>query len=170
MHSMAFSSFSLARKLHKRNKKNFYNPQRAYKGHLCLPRNTYNHGNINMVVVACILALFVLLTGYSQAIGGIIMVSIVKDYVNMRTGPGTRYKILWVLGKGCPLKVVGSKGNWYRVKDFGGDTGWIYKPLTSRTPHVVVKKEIVNIRSLPGSRNSLWPRLTKALCLKPLPL
>lgn len=73
-----------------------------------------------MVVVACILALFVLLTGYSQAIGGITMVSIVKDYVNMRTGPGTRYKTLWVLGKGCPLKVVGSKGNWYRVKDFGG--------------------------------------------------
>ena len=77
----------------------------------------------------------------------------------MRTGPGTRYKVLWVVGKGCPLKVIGSRKNRYKVLDFEGDTGWIYKPLTSRTPHVVVKKKTVNIRSMPGSRNSI---VTKA--------
>lgn len=48
----------------------------------------------------------------------------------------------------------------------GGDTGWIYKPLTSRTPHVVVKKEIVNSRSLPGTRNSIVAKAHKGTVFK----
>ena len=80
------------------------------------------------------------------------MVSVDADLINMRSGPGSKYKILWELGKGYPLKVLKSKGNWYRVEDFEGDKGWVYKKLVGRTPHLVVKKRAINMWSGPSTR------------------
>ena len=78
------------------------------------------------------------------------MVSISKQKVNMRSGPGTKHDVLWELGKGYPLMVIVTKGKWLKVKDFENDVGWIYQPLTSKTPHLIVKKRKVNIRNGPG--------------------
>ena len=78
------------------------------------------------------------------------MVSIAGDLVNMRSGPGKNYPVIWELGKGYPLKVLETKGNWMKVVDYENDTGWIFKSLVSSTPHLIVKKKIVNIRSGPG--------------------
>ena len=88
---------------------------------------------------------------------GITMVSVSGEKVNLRKGPSTRDPIIWELGKGFPLKVVGSKGSWYKVSDFENDVGWIYKNLVSRKPHLIVKvnknsKEQINIRSGPGTK------------------
>jgi SH3-like domain-containing protein len=80
------------------------------------------------------------------------MVSINRPEVNMRSGPGTGYKVLWVLKRGYPLQVIGRQNKWYRVRDFEGDSGWVYAPLTSREGHLVVKKEKINLRSGPGTR------------------
>ena len=79
------------------------------------------------------------------------MVSIANDLVNMRSGPGKKYSVVWELGKGYPLKVLQTKGEWLKVTDYENDTGWIYKKLVNRTPHLIVKKKIVNIRSGPGT-------------------
>jgi len=79
------------------------------------------------------------------------MVSINSSKVNMRSGPGTKYKVVWVLKRGYPLQVIGEKNNWYRVRDFEGDTGWVFAPLTGTRPHLVVKKDKVNLRSGPGT-------------------
>lgn len=148
-----------------RRKDSIFFSSKRDKGHLRFPKHN-NHGKISMVVVVCILALFVLLTGYSQAIDGIRMVSIVKDNVNMRTGPGTDYKVKWVLGKGCPLKVIGTKGSWYKIQDFEGDTGWIFKPLTSRPPTLLLRKKSSISGLCPELEIPLLPRLAKELCLK----
>ncbi len=67
------------------------------------------------------------------------MVSIASGTVNMRSGPGKKYAVKWEMDKGYPLRVVGSKGNWLKVKDFENDEGWIYKKLVSRKPHLIVK-------------------------------
>ncbi len=80
------------------------------------------------------------------------MVSVNADLINMRSGPGSKYKIIWELGKGYPLKVLSSKGNWYRVQDFENDKGWVYKKLVNRTPHLVVKKRAINLRSGPSTK------------------
>ena len=80
------------------------------------------------------------------------MVSVDADMINLRSGPGSKYKILWELGHGYPLKVIGSKGGWYRVIDFENDKGWVYKKLVNRTPHLVVKKRAVNLRSGPSTK------------------
>lgn len=79
------------------------------------------------------------------------MVSVDADMINFRSGPGSEYKVLWEIGRGYPLKVIGSKGGWYRVVDFENDKGWVYKKLVDRTPHLVVKKRAINLRSGPGT-------------------
>lgn len=83
------------------------------------------------------------------------MVSVARSKVNMRSGPGTHYPVIFELFSGYPLQVIKAKGNWLRVRDFENDTGWIYKPLTSRQPHLIVKKKIINIRKGPGIRNKI---------------
>lgn len=85
------------------------------------------------------------------------MYSIASKEVNMRTGPGKKYSISWAYGKGFPLTRLAQKGNWVKVKDFENDSGWIYKPLLSSKPHMVVKvfknkNQTINIRSGPGRK------------------
>ena len=107
------------------------------------------------------LLIFFLLLFMSWALcgqaAGITMVSVAGEKVNLRKGPSTQYPIVWELGKGFPLRVVGSKGNWLKVSDFESDVGWIYKKLVSRKPHLIVKsnknsKARINIRSGPGTK------------------
>lgn len=80
------------------------------------------------------------------------IVSIKAPKANIRSGPGTRYKILWSVGKFYPLQVLKRKGKWYRVRDFEGDVGWVYRKATSKIPAVVVKVRQANIRSGPGAQ------------------
>lgn len=87
----------------------------------------------------------------SPASAAATMVSIDRPKVNMRSGPGTRYQVIWELKRGYPLQVIGKKDTWYKVRDFEGDTGWVYAPLTSRKAHLVVKKKKINLRSGPGT-------------------
>lgn len=83
------------------------------------------------------------------------MVSISGAKVNMRSGPGTKYSIMWELGAGFPLKVESRKGKWLKVSDFEGDVGWIYSGLVSKKAHLIVKKKRVNVRSGPGAKTKI---------------
>jgi SH3-like domain-containing protein len=88
---------------------------------------------------------------------GITMVSVAGEKVNLRKGPSTQYPIIWELGKGFPLRVIGSQGNWIKVSDFENDVGWIYKNLVSKKPHLIVQtnkdsRARINIRSGPGTK------------------
>jgi SH3-like domain-containing protein len=53
----------------------------------------------------------------------------VKDKSNIRSGPGTKFKILSSIDKGIPFKVIKRKGNWVHVVHGDGDKGWIYGSL-----------------------------------------
>ncbi len=83
------------------------------------------------------------------------MLSVAGSKVNLRTGPGSKYAVRWEYGRGFPVRVLKRRGNWYKVKDFEGDRGWIYRKLLSSQPHVIVKRKVVNIRTGPGSRYRL---------------
>ena len=105
-------------------------------------------------IVGLVLALLLL---FSVSPAQALMLSVARDNVNMRTGPGTKYKIKWKLSKGFPLKVLKRKGNWYRVRDFEGDIGWIHKSVVNRQAHMIVKvhrgkNKKINIRSGPGTK------------------
>jgi SH3-like domain-containing protein len=103
-----------------------------------------------------LLLLFLAWSVCGQA-AGITMVSVAGEKVNLRKGPSTKYPIIWELGKGFPLRVISSQGNWIKVADFENDVGWIYKNLVSKKPHLIVQtnkdsKARINIRSGPGTK------------------
>jgi SH3-like domain-containing protein len=83
------------------------------------------------------------------------MVSVNRPELNMRSGAGTNHEVVWVLARGYPLQVVARQGNWLKVRDFENDEGWVYRPMTGRTPHMIVKSQVANIRSGPGTRNRI---------------
>lgn len=99
------------------------------------------------------------------------MVSVVGDNVNLRSGPGTKYSIKWKYGSGFPLKVLKEQGSWVKVEDFEGDTGWLYKKLTSPTGYMIVKvhknqNTKVNIRSGPGTKYKVVGKAYYGVVLK----
>jgi len=83
------------------------------------------------------------------------MVSIDRPQVNMRSGAGTQHDILWALAEGYPLEVTGHKGKWLKVRDFEQDTGWVYRPLVSKKPHVIVKASVANVRRTASTRSRI---------------
>jgi SH3-like domain-containing protein len=106
---------------------------------------------ISLLLVFLILLLFIPAAVTAK------MVSVDGDNVNLRSGPGTKYSVKWKYGSGFPLRVLQEQGNWLKVEDFEGDTGWLFKKLTSRTGHMIVKVHKnqdtkINIRSGPGTK------------------
>lgn len=52
-----------------------------------------------------------------------------KENCNIRSGPGTKYSIVFKTERGVAFKVIKEKGSWIYVQHADGDKGWIYKPL-----------------------------------------
>ena len=88
------------------------------------------------------------------------MVSVKGDNVNLRSGPGTNYKVHWEYGDGFPLRVLNENNDWIHVQDFENDKGWIHKSLLVYKPQVIVKvnrnkDKKINIRSGPGTDQTI---------------
>lgn len=56
----------------------------------------------------------------------------VKSRTNLREGPGTNFKILGTLERGARLTATGYVGEWLRVSDPAGRSGWVTQGLVSR--------------------------------------
>ena len=96
------------------------------------------------------------------------MVSVSREEVNLRSGPGTRYSAEWVLSRGFPMKVVGRRGDWLQVQDFENDKGWILRTLTSNTAYHIVKVKTANLRSQPTTRSRILGKVSYGDALKTL--
>ncbi len=121
------------------------------------------------VFVVFFLLAFVLSTGAALAE----MVAVSGDAINMRSGPGTKYKVLWKLGHGFPLRVLKKKGSWLRVQDFEGTIGWVNKSVVNREPHMIVKvhrksKKRINVRSGPSTGNRIVAKAHYGVVFKTL--
>lgn len=79
------------------------------------------------------------------------MVSIKGSVVNMRGAPGTHSPVLWELERGYPLRVIGRKDGWLKVRDFENDTGWVARSLSAQVPHHIVRARMANVRKGPGT-------------------
>jgi SH3-like domain-containing protein len=67
-------------------------------------------------------------------------VSLRKDEVNLRTGPGTRYPIEWVLTyRNMPVEVTAEFEAWRKVRDWKGTVGWVHKSMLSGKRWVIVR-------------------------------
>ncbi len=96
------------------------------------------------------------------------MVSITREDTNMRAGPGTRFKALWRLIRGYPLRVTGRSGQWFKVRDFEGDEGWVFRPLTGQTPHYIVKARAAYLRARPSARSRILGQVSYGDVLRTL--
>ena len=59
-------------------------------------------------------------------------VSLRKDEVNVRTGPGVRYPVDWVfIYKNMPVQILSEFKGWRKVQDWKGTKGWIHRSMLS---------------------------------------
>ena len=93
--------------------------------------------------------------------------SVTSDIANIRSGPGTNFKVLWQIEKFHPVVIINKQGNWYQFKDFENDRGWIHKSLLSDIATVITIKGC-NIRSGPGTNHKIAFTAEKGIPLKVL--
>jgi len=79
--------------------------------------------------------------------------------VNIRTGAGTDYAVVGCLNYKDEIEVLGSSGNWYKVKVLKtGEVGWVSKTYTTKvkpsggsTATVATRYDPLNVRTGPGT-------------------
>ncbi|HYM02724.1 MAG TPA: SH3 domain-containing protein [Stellaceae bacterium] len=77
------------------------------------------------------------------------------DEVNLRTGPGERYPIDWVLSKkGLPVEIIGEYDVWRKVHDSLGSEGWVHERMITSSRNVVVTGQIRTLRADPDGASS----------------
>lgn len=91
-----------------------------------------------------------------------------SSVANIRSGPGTKYEIIWKVGQYHPLEIVEKSGNWFRFKDFEGDTGWIHKSLVRKLPTLITTRPVCNVRSGPGTGYDIRFTVEKGVPFKQL--
>lgn len=76
--------------------------------------------------------------------------SLRSNEVNMRTGPGTRYPILWVFTHpNLPVEITAEYEIWRRVRDPEGAEGWVHKSALSGKRTVIVTGGMRELRLKP---------------------
>lgn len=66
-------------------------------------------------------------------------VSLKSDETNLRTGPGTRYPILWVYRRAhLPVEVVDEFDTWRKIRDREGAVGWVHHTMLSGKRYAIV--------------------------------
>lgn len=95
-------------------------------------------------------------------------VSVQREKVNIRSGPGTDHEILWEIFRGFPLQVTERRGEWLRVVDFEGDKGWIYTPLVNKDKRVIVRVNNGNMRVGPGTNYEVMATVRYGVIFEPV--
>ena len=94
--------------------------------------------------------------------------AVVASVANIRSGPGSKFDILWKVEKYYPILVIEKKDSWYHFKDFEDDKGWVHQSLVGKTKSIITKKDLCNIRSGPGTRNKILFTVEKGIPFKVL--
>ncbi len=103
-------------------------------------------------------------TGLIVALGSLLLataafcadyVTVKNDDVNVRSGPSTDSPVKMEVFKGYPFQVMSKEGNWLKVTDFEGDTGWIHESLVSNGDTVIVNSNKVNMRESTSTKSAV---------------
>ena len=92
--------------------------------------------------------------------------TIIAPVANIRSGPGSKYDILWKVEKYYPISVIEKKNSWYQFKDFEDDKGWVHGSLVGKMDAVITKRDQCNIRSGPGTGNKILFTVEKGIPFK----
>ena len=87
-------------------------------------------------------------------------VSLREDEVNLRSGPGERNPIDWVLTrKGMPVEILQEFDVWRKIRDAQGSEGWVHERMVSGARTVMVTGAI---RTLHADPDSASPAVARA--------
>ncbi len=101
----------------------------------------------------CVLALILMLAGFSPlkawaepSLPLPRFASLKTDEANIRTGPGLRYPIKWVIKRrDMPVEITGEFEQWREIRDMQGEKGWLHRSMLSgrRTAIVTGKEQLL---------------------------
>ncbi len=94
--------------------------------------------------------------------------TVTASIANMRSGPGTKYDVLWQVEQYHPVNIVKKKGDWYKIKDFENDVAWIHKSLLGKVQGVITIKGKCNIRSRATTKSNIVFTVEKGVPFKVL--
>lgn len=130
------------------------------------PWHTYPPGRTArsgaLALTACLITLF---AAVCTAEAAATYVSVVKNGVNLRSGPGTQTQAIFQVPAGYPLLVLERKGDWIKVQDYEGDKGWIQQSLVNDAPHVIVRVREAKVRSGPDPNSTELGKATRDVIL-----
>ena len=81
--------------------------------------------------------------------------------LNLRAGAGTNYAVIGKLKKGTGCTILSSKGNWRRVKTFGGQVGWVSANYLTKQATAKVTASALNVRKGPGTNSAILGSLKR---------
>jgi SH3-like domain-containing protein len=87
--------------------------------------------------------------------------SIGKDQVMVRSGPSLEHHVIFRASLGYPVEIKEKKGDWVLIRDWEGDTGWVFEPMISEIRTAVIRTEGANIRSTPGTDSDVKAKAHK---------
>ncbi|MDH5509580.1 MAG: SH3 domain-containing protein [Nitrospinota bacterium] len=69
----------------------------------------------------------------------------------IRSGPGTEYSILWETPRYSPLEYLAKYKDWFAVRDFQNDVGWVHQDSVAKGKALIVLESKANIRKDPSA-------------------
>lgn len=82
--------------------------------------------------------------------------------VNLRTGPGVRYPVEWVLVyRHMPVEIVAEFDTWRKVRDWQGTVGWVHQSMLSGRRMVIVADGIQQLHRDASPDAPVIARLSK---------
>ena len=86
--------------------------------------------------------IFILVLFLSLAAGASEYASFKYNEVNLRTGPGERYPIMWIYQeKNFPVQVIDSFETWRQIREKDGTVGWVHQNMLKKARYLLVEKE-----------------------------
>ncbi len=81
-------------------------------------------------------------------------VSLKSSEANVRSGPGLRYQIKWVVvRKKMPVEVIGEFEQWRKIRDVQGDEGWMHRGMLTNKRTALVIGETQILRRKPSTKS-----------------
>ncbi|MFM9843620.1 MAG: SH3 domain-containing protein [Dongiaceae bacterium] len=81
-------------------------------------------------------------------------VSLRSNEINLRTGPGSNYPIVWIYQRrGMPVEVVAEFESWRKIRDWQGTVGWVHQSMLDgrRGALVIGGERILRHEPAPGA-------------------
>ncbi|HAA04370.1 MAG TPA: peptide-binding protein [Syntrophobacteraceae bacterium] len=107
-----------------------------------------------------------ILVGCFAGTGWAVTKSIGKERVNVHSGPSLDTQVMFQASLGYPVEIKEKKGDWVLIRDWEGDSGWVFEPMISDIRTAVVRSEGANVRSAPGTESEVKIKVHKGEIFK----